>query len=89
MLRTTWLSRRGFTSQFGKMRNLGTLRLGADTDEILRARAARVGLGPMEFVRNFLEQGLHGRSAIEREQTLRLDAIEAVLPPQHRKEPKE
>lgn len=80
-------ARRGFTSHFGKMTQFGTLRLGTDTAELARREAAKLRLPPMEFLRALLEQTLHGRSAIEHAHTVRLDAIDHLVPPQYRKEP--
>lgn len=74
-------SRKGFTSPFGKVgRSLGQLRLHEETESLIRAAAARQGQPVMEFVREILELGFHGREEIERRHTIRLDAIELVLP---------
>jgi hypothetical protein len=88
-MRSALYSRRGFSNQFGKMRYLGSLRLGADTEELVKAEAAKLHMPVIEFVRNYIEQGFHGRTSIEHAQTVRLDSIERVLPKQDRKEPTE
>lgn len=86
MFRTICLARHGFTSPFGKvMKSLGTLRLRADTEELVRTEAAKVGLPPLEFLRDYIEQGFHGRSVIEHEVNLRLETIDRLLPQGHRK----
>lgn len=78
-------ARRGSSNDFGKMRDLGTLRLPAETAELVRAAAARLGKPTLEYVREILEVGHHGRSEVERRTTVRLDAIEQVLLKRDRK----
>jgi hypothetical protein len=81
MFKTVRLSRRGFTSPLGKaMNNLGTLRLRSETENLVRDAAARAGLPVMEYVREILELGHHGRAEIERRHTIRLDAIDHATP---------
>lgn len=76
-LRGPLFSRRGFTSSLGKVDDvLGTLRLRGETGRLVRAAAARAGLPVIEYVREVLEVGHHGREEIERRQTIRLDWIE-------------
>jgi hypothetical protein len=83
----SFFARRGTTSPLGKvMSPLGTLRLRGETEAALRAAAARQGMPVMEFVREVLEVGLHGREEVERRHTLRLDAIELVTPKRIEKE---
>lgn len=74
-------SRRGTTAPFGKvLASLGTLRLREETEALVREAASRAGLPVMEYVREILELGHHGRAEVERRQTIRLDALEQVLP---------
>lgn len=84
-----FFARRGETSPLGKIGPpLGSLRLRYPTEELLRKAAAEVGMPPLEFVRVWLELGLHSRSEIEHQQTIRLDAVESTLVSRNRIEPK-
>jgi hypothetical protein len=79
-------ARRGVTGVLGKVDDsLGTLRLRKPTGELVRAAAARARMPVLEFVREYLELGFHGREEIERRTTLRLDVIERVLPKRNEK----
>lgn len=72
---------RGFTSPFGKMAPaIGYLRLPHETDAALRKGAAARGMTPLEYARELVVLGVHGRSEIERRYSLRLDLIEQALP---------
>lgn len=83
-------ARSGFTSPFGKVGpSLGQLRLHAETEELVRRAAAANGQPVLEFVREFIEAGFHGRDEVERRHTIRLDRIEQVLPKRSEKEPAE
>lgn len=75
-------ARKGHTSPFGKLTpgGLGQIRLGSETEELVRTAAARAGLPIAEFIREYIEVGFHGRDEVERRRTIRLDLILAVVP---------
>lgn len=75
-----FFARRGITSPFGKLADLGRLRVPTETGELVRAAAARAGLPIAEYVRKYVELGHHGRQEIEHRITLQLDAIEVAVP---------
>lgn len=80
-MRKPKFARTGYTSPFGKVGpSLGQLRLHRETEELVRQAAAKTGQPLLEFIREFIEAGFHGREEIERRHTIRLDAIEQVLP---------
>lgn len=84
---TARFARYGSSSPFGKVgQSLGSLRLHEETEMLVRAAASRAGKPIVEFVRDYLEQGFHGRKEIERRQTLHLDFIQQVLPKRNGKE---
>lgn len=73
-----FFARRGVTSFFGKLDDLGHLRVAKETGERIRQRAAAAGIPVMEYVRGQLEVLEHGREEIVRRQIIRLDSIEVV-----------
>lgn len=77
LMRRSSFARSGHSNPFGKLGpNLGSLRLGFKTEDRLRVEASKVGMPLMEWVRQELELRLHGREVVEREITVRLDAIQ-------------
>lgn len=82
MSRLARFARNGHTSPFGKLTpgGLGQIRLGQETEELVRTAAARAGLPIAEFIREYIELGFHGRQEVERRRMIRLDVIESVMP---------
>lgn len=75
--RWSFFARSSTSGRFGKIGpSLGALRLGHKTEELVRAEAARAGVPIAEWVRELVELRVHGRKVVEREITLRLDAID-------------
>lgn len=75
-----FFARRGITSPFGKLADLGRLRVPSETGELVRAAAARAGLPIAEYVRKYVELGHHGRQEMERRITVQLDAVAMAVP---------
>lgn len=73
-------ARRGFTNPLGKLVDLGKCRVHDEAAEVVRQKAAAVRLPVAEYLRNYIELGHIGREEIDRRNTIRLDAIELVVP---------
>lgn len=75
-------ARRGSTGLFGKISEggIGTLRLGQETEVLVREAAARARQPVCEYLRECIERGFHGEDEVERRRTLRLDQIRVVAP---------
>lgn len=71
-------ARHGFTNLFGKLDDLGHLRVPSETGRLIRDRAAAVGMPVGEYLRECIELGFHGREEIERRHTVRLDGLVVV-----------
>lgn len=80
MAKAPYFSRRGVTDNFGKLVDMGKLRVPLETSELIRQAAAKAGLPTMEYVRELLELGHHGRQEVDRRRTIVLDAIEVAIP---------